>query len=123
MCIPVRMLLQRLTLKEVTWEFSSLDSKPGILYLRQPPPFYMRRDLGRSLAHQCPCGCGNVSLIPVLEGEAVKGEYWGISKDGRMVTVTPSIHNTGFPCQSHYHIQGNKIVWAEEPEPFRTYKS
>jgi hypothetical protein len=28
------------------------------------------------------------------------------------VTLSPSVHSTGFPCRSHYFIRNNRIDWC-----------
>lgn len=61
-----------------------------------------------SSAHKCCCGCGNdvhTRLSP---------KDWRLTFDGRSVTLHPSIGNWEFPCQSHYWIKQDRIVWDEK---------
>lgn len=55
----------------------------------------------------CPCGCGKtgISLKPVWD------DGWDMTKNGDMVTFSPSILQRG-GCKSHYFIRENKIIWA-----------
>ena len=39
-------------------------------------------------------------------------KHWRLSFDGVSVTLEPSIGNWNFPCQSHYWIRRNRVVWA-----------
>lgn len=62
----------------------------------------------------CPCGCGNVVMIPYYKVGQQKEELtsWGIREvDGR-VTLAPSILSSGWPCRSHYFVRENKVVWC-----------
>lgn len=57
-------------------------------------------------AHKCCCGCGhevNTKLSPI---------DWALTFDGKTVSLTPSIGNWSFPCQSHYFITRNRVEWA-----------
>jgi hypothetical protein len=56
--------------------------------------------------HKCICGCGNEVVTPI----APNG--WWISFDGEAISLTPSIGNWNFECQSHYWIRNNYIVLA-----------
>lgn len=56
--------------------------------------------------HKCACGCGDdivTSLSP---------SRWKLTYDGETVSLSPSIGNWSHPCQSHYFITNDKIVWA-----------
>ena len=55
-------------------------------------------------AHLCACGCGSKVFTPF--GPA----NWQLVFDGT-VTLCPSVGNGQLPCQSHYLIQENRIVW------------
>ncbi|MFZ6014075.1 MAG: DUF6527 family protein [Bacteroidota bacterium] len=56
--------------------------------------------------HLCPCGCGNevVAKLSPLD--------WRLTYDGESVTLYPSIGSWSLPCQSHYWIEANEVVWA-----------
>lgn len=70
---------------------------PGILYI----------SMERSVAiHLCACGCGNEVVTPLSPAD------WQLKYDGAVISLSPSIGNWNFPCQSHYWITNNKIKWA-----------
>ncbi len=56
--------------------------------------------------HKCCCGCGNQVVTPFSPTD------WKITFDGSTITLFPSIGNWNFPCQSHYWITNNEVVWA-----------
>jgi hypothetical protein len=60
----------------------------------------------RTAVHQCPCRCGNKVVTPISPAD------WQLFFDGDTVSLTPSVGNWAFPCQSHYWIKANKIRWA-----------
>ncbi|KAA9349728.1 DUF6527 family protein [Larkinella humicola] len=57
-------------------------------------------------AHNCVCGCGNRVVTPISPTD------WRLLFDGETVSLSPSIGNWGFECQSHYWIKQSKIEWA-----------
>jgi hypothetical protein len=60
----------------------------------------------RTASHLCPCGCGNRVVTPFSSG------YWTMRVVLWGVTLQPSIGNWHLPCQSHYWIRKNRVVWA-----------
>lgn len=58
-----------------------------------------------TVLHLCCCGCGNQVVTPLAPAR------WHLWFDGRTITLDPSIGNWSFPCQSHYWIEGNVVVW------------
>jgi hypothetical protein len=56
--------------------------------------------------HRCCCGCGTKIVTPLRETE-----YTLIERRGT-VSLRPSIGNWNHPCQSHYLITDNRVVWA-----------
>jgi len=58
--------------------------------------------------HKCVCGCGNEVVTPISPTD------WKLIFDGKTVSLSPSIGNWNFNCQSHYWIKRNKIVYARE---------
>lgn len=63
--------------------------------------------------HLCCCGCGEEVVTPFSPTD------WTLRFDGERVTLDPSIGNWSFPCQSHYWIRDNRIVWAAHWTPER----
>ena len=56
--------------------------------------------------HLCVCGCNNKVVTPLSP------TGWKMIFDGRSISLTPSIGNWNFDCQSHYFITKNKIEWS-----------
>jgi hypothetical protein len=61
----------------------------------------------RTAAHLCACGCESKVVTPI------KPTKWHLTYDGVAVSLWPSIGNWQKPCQSHYWIRGNQVLWAE----------
>lgn len=59
-----------------------------------------------SVAHKCCCGCGNDVITPLSP------TGWSLIFNGYTVSLNPSIGNWNSPCQSHYWIKNNSVVWA-----------
>lgn len=57
-------------------------------------------------AHKCCCGCGLEVTTPISPVD------WKLTYDGETVSLDPSIGNWSFPCQSHYWIERNNVIWA-----------
>jgi len=58
--------------------------------------------------HKCCCGCGREVVTPLSPID------WKLISHGRSITLHPSIGNWSFPCQSHYWIKHNQVVWAKQ---------
>jgi len=58
------------------------------------------------VVHSCACGCGESVVLPIHP------DFWRITYDGEHATLYPSIGNFNFPCNSHYWIKENKVLWA-----------
>lgn len=56
--------------------------------------------------HKCPCGCGEIVVTPIRPTD------WTLAWDGDTVSLNPSVGNWSLPCQSHYWITRNRIIWA-----------
>jgi hypothetical protein len=56
--------------------------------------------------HKCCCGCGSEVVTPLSPTD------WKLIFDGQSISLDPSVGNWSFPCQSHYWIRRNKVVWA-----------
>ena len=59
-----------------------------------------------TVLHKCCCGCGNEVVTPLSPTD------WKLIYDGKSISLYPSIGNWSFPCQSHYWIRDNKVIWA-----------
>jgi hypothetical protein len=56
--------------------------------------------------HLCCSGCGEKVVTPLTPTD------WSLIYDGATVSLTPSIGNWGYACQSHYWIKRNKVIPA-----------
>lgn len=59
--------------------------------------------------HKCACGCGKEVVTTIAP------HRWKLTYDGKSVSLSPSIGNWYFACQSHYFIQENEVIWADIP--------
>lgn len=86
------------------FDYSEITAEPicedGVLYISD----------NAFAAYNCPCGCGKVVTLPLLP---VVYYGWKYKETNGMVTLSPSIHSTGFQCKSHYFIKDNEIVWCD----------
>lgn len=78
-------------------DFIPKTLQDGILYISRKY---------KTATHLCCCGCGNKVVTPLKPGG------WQLTTKRGAVTLYPSIGSWSLPCQSHYWIRGNKIVWA-----------
>jgi hypothetical protein len=56
--------------------------------------------------HRCCCGCGVDVVTPLAPNR------WSLTFDGASISLTPSIGNWSFACQSHYWISRSKVRWS-----------
>jgi len=59
-----------------------------------------------TVAHRCCCGCGYEVITPLTPTD------WQLTFDGESISLTPSIGNWSFECQSHYWIERGHVRWA-----------
>lgn len=78
-------------------EFMPKSPAPGILYISEK---------FRTASHLCCCGCGTKIVTPLRPTE------YQMTRCGDLVSLRPSIGNWNHPCQSHYWITENRVVWA-----------
>ena len=55
--------------------------------------------------HRCCCGCGGEVVTPLSPAQ------WRLRRQDERVSLTPSIGNWSLPCQSHYWIRDNAVLW------------
>ena len=60
----------------------------------------------RTAMHLCCCGCGLEVVTPLNPAK------WRLTEHGATVSLFPSVGNWGFPCQSHYVIERDRVRWA-----------
>lgn len=58
--------------------------------------------------HKCCCGCHQEVITPLSPTD------WKVTFDGVSVSLSPSIGNWSFSCQSHYWIVRDRIKWSEK---------
>lgn len=68
-------------------------------------------------AHLCACGCGEKVINPLNRKYG-----WTLTFDGKRVSLSPSIGNYQFPCQSHYYIKENEVIFLNSAEEKRQSK-
>lgn len=56
--------------------------------------------------HRCCCGCGEEVATPLSPVD------WSVRVVNETVTLYPSIGSWNLPCQSHYWIRRNRVIWA-----------
>lgn len=71
--------------------------EPGVLYISIPYA---------TTTHLCACGCGNEVVNPLAP------HGWQLTFDGRSVSLSPSVGNWSFDCESHYWIRRDRVDWA-----------
>jgi hypothetical protein len=62
-------------------------------------------------SHLCCCGCRREVVTPLNPAK------WRLSEKDGKISLTPSVGNWSFPCQSHYWINGNRVSWAPGMAP------
>jgi hypothetical protein len=80
-------------------EYVPEELKEGVLYIS--------REYGTAV-HKCCCGCGREVVTPLSP------TGWQLTYDGKSVSLYPSIGSWSLPCQSHYFITNNKVVWSAQ---------
>lgn len=60
----------------------------------------------RTSVHLCCCGCKNEVWLPI------RPNRWEFTYDGEAISLSPSVGNWSFPCQSHYWIRNGRVDWA-----------
>lgn len=58
-----------------------------------------------TVLHLCCCGCASQVVTPLAPAR------WHLTFDGESISLNPSIGNWSFPCQSHYWIRRNQVLW------------
>jgi hypothetical protein len=88
---------RRTTVTHEFVEFVPERPKDGVVYVSIPYA---------TAVHLCSCGCGTEVATPLSPAD------WQLTYDGETVTLHPSIGNWSLPCQSHYWVRNDRIVWA-----------
>jgi hypothetical protein len=56
--------------------------------------------------HRCLCGCGSEIVTPLSPTD------WELTFNGKAISLSPSIGNWSYECQSHYWIRRNRVHWS-----------
>ena len=56
--------------------------------------------------HKCFCTCGSEVVTPLSPTD------WELRFNGKTISLHPSIGSWALPCQSHYWIRNDKVIWA-----------
>jgi hypothetical protein len=59
-----------------------------------------------TIVHICLCGCRSRIVTPLSPTD------WKMTFDGETISLSPSIGNWSFACQSHYWIDRDRVQWA-----------
>jgi len=63
-----------------------------------------------AVAMLCPCGCGSVIQLSLLEADSPR---WRLFIDHKGVpTLAPSVHRTR-GCKSHFFLRAGQIDWCD----------
>lgn len=60
----------------------------------------------QAVIHLCACGCGTEISTPLHP------TGWKLIYDGETASLRPSVGNWSEPCQSHYVISNNRVIWG-----------
>ena len=60
-----------------------------------------------TVAHKCCCGCGREVVTPLSPTD------WNLTYDGESISLSPSIGNWSFECESHYWVKKSVVKWAD----------
>lgn len=88
--------MKRTTIKPSFVEFIPETLSEGTLYVS---------DRFKIVVHRCCCGCGGEVVTPLSPAQ------WRMQRQGERVSMSPSIGNWSLPCQSHYWIRDNAVLW------------
>lgn len=76
---------------------------------REPTPGKLYISITYATAtHLCCCGCGREVVTPLHPTR------WALTYDGETASLDPSVGSWSLPCQSHYVIRKNRILWAAQ---------
>lgn len=89
--------MKTLSIIPIFVEFIPDQIEPGKLYISETY---------ETAIHKCCCGCGEEVVTPL------RPSGWRLVKRGNSVSLSPSIGNWEYACQSHYFIRDNKILWS-----------
>jgi hypothetical protein len=73
--------------------------------------FYVVRRAGfdRRAVFNCPCNCGRRIDLNLVKSQ---GPNWSLAIKNGKATLNPSVWLRDEPCQSHFFIRDNKVMWV-----------
>lgn len=71
----------------------------------EPNTLYISTEYA-TVVHSCLCGCYQRVVTPLTPTD------WHLTYDGETVSLSRSVGNWSFPCQSHYWIEHSRVHWA-----------
>lgn len=89
--------MRRTAIKHEFVEFIPETLEEGTVYVSIPYA---------TAVHKCCCGCGREVVTPLSPTD------WELRFDGKTISLDPSVGSWSLPCQSHYWIRRNKVVWV-----------
>jgi hypothetical protein len=89
--------MRTIAVRPVYVEFIPKSLEGGALYISKKY---------KTATHLCCCGCGTKIVTPLRETE------YSLTERGKLVSLSPSIGNWNHPCQAHYWIRDNQVVWG-----------
>lgn len=90
--------------REIAIGYELVEFIPGQLKERI---LYISSAYGTAV-HKCFCGCRREVVTPLSP------TGWELIFDGKTVSLHPSIGSWNLPCQSHYFITNNRVIWAHK---------
>lgn len=91
-------------MKPITLTYKFVDAIPEKL---EEQTLYIAMDFATAV-HKCCCGCGKEVVTPLSPTD------WKLTYNGVSISLSPSIGNWSFECQSHYWIDKNTVKWADQ---------
>lgn len=91
-------------MKPITLSYKFVHAIPEKL---EEQTLYIAMDFATAV-HKCCCGCGKEVVTPLSPTD------WKLIYDGVSISLSPSVGNWSFECQSHYWIDKNIAKWADQ---------
>lgn len=85
------------TVRHVFVEYVPSEREDGVVYVSIPYS---------TAVHNCLCGCGMKVVTPI------RPDKWTLTYNGEAISLSPSIGNWSFRCQSHYWIRSGRVIEA-----------
>lgn len=110
LCKAIRHVIRFLGIGTASLEVEAVDAAPEC---PRNDTVYLITEEGVpwSVALKCPCGCGEMLFLSLLEGSP----RWRIEQHRNgTVSISPSIWRTS-GCKSHFFLKKGLIAWCEPP--------